>query len=81
MNEPGPNYLDPDGLPHLPTERECPVCKKKVDYLERFYDRHNIYSGRACSDACARSLPGQGAMWNYDAEEPLEDPDGGWDEL
>jgi hypothetical protein len=54
---------------------ECPICSKQVDWLERYYDRHGIYSGRACSDACARSLPGQGDMWDYDAEEPIDDED------
>ena len=28
----------------------CGVCDKATDYLERFYDRHGIYSGRACSE-------------------------------
>ena len=52
---------------------QCPVCHKDTDYLERYYDRHNIYSGRACSDRCAATLPGQGNMWNY---EPCEDIEG-----
>lgn len=53
----------------------CRVCEKEVDYLERYYDRHGIYSGKACSDKCAKSLPGQGDMWDYDAEEPIEPDD------
>jgi hypothetical protein len=55
---------------------ECPVCHKPTDYLQRYYDRHNIYSGRACSDKCAATLPGLGDMWEYDADEPIDDPDG-----
>ena len=63
--------VDPldDGTPAL----ECGVCGKTTDYLERFYDRHNIYSGRACSEKCGMTLPGQGEMWDYDAEEPIEE--------
>lgn len=54
----------------------CPICERETDYLTRYFDRHGIYSGRACSDACARSLPGQGAMWDYEADEPIEPEDG-----
>lgn len=54
------------------TPFECPVCYKLTDYLERYYDRYEIYSGCACSDKCAETLPGQGRMRNYDAEEPIE---------
>lgn len=53
----------------------CQICEKQVDYLERYYDRHGIYSGKACSDKCAKQLPGQGDMWDYDAEEPIEPED------
>jgi hypothetical protein len=53
--------------------KECPVCHKQTDYLIPFYDRHNCYSGRACSDKCGDTLPGQGAMRNYEAEEPIEE--------
>ena len=57
-----------------PTELlECPICHEQTDFLLRYYDRHNLYSGRACSDSCARSLPGQGAMWDYEAEEPIDE--------
>lgn len=55
---------------------ECPGCHKKFNPkdLERFYDRHAIYSGRACSDKCAEILPGQGKNWNYDDSfEQIED--------
>lgn len=51
----------------------CSVCNKEVDYLERYYDRNGIYSGKACSDKCARKLPGQGDMWNYENDEPIEE--------
>jgi len=51
----------------------CNICEKDVDYLERYYDRFGIYSGRACSDKCARSLPGQGDQYDYEPEEPLEE--------
>lgn len=47
------------------TKNKCPICGKK-DYLERYYDRHDIYSGRACSKKCSRELPGQGDMYYYD---------------
>lgn len=56
-----------------PTAIECPGCKRITDEWSRYYDRHHIYSGRACSDECARTLPGQGEMWDYEAEESLED--------
>ncbi len=51
----------------------CGVCDKTVDYLHPYYDRKNYYSGRACSDKCARSLPGQGGMWNYEPEHGEDD--------
>ena len=51
----------------------CQICNRKVDYLERYYDRHGIYSGKACSDKCARNLPGQGEMWDYEADEAIEE--------
>ena len=49
---------------------ECTVddC---TDYGEPRYDRHGIYSGRAC-DRHARELPGQGDMWDYQATEDIE---------
>lgn len=50
----------------------CPVCEEKP--AERCYDRHGIYSGRAC-EACSHTLPGQGSMRNYEAEEPIDEPD------
>lgn len=53
-------------------DRPCTVCGVREGYP--VHDRHGFYSGRAC-DRCERTLPGQGAMWNYDAEEPLEEPD------
>ncbi len=53
----------------------CPVCHVDDErYVSRWYDRHGIYSGRAC-EPCAHTLPGQGEMWFYDAEEPIEEPD------
>jgi hypothetical protein len=51
---------------------DCPVCRKPAEQLTPYYDRHNIYSGKACSDECARDLPGQGDMWNYEADEDIE---------
>lgn len=51
----------------------CSVCHEPTDYLESYYDRHGIYSGRACSEKCGKKLPGQGVMANYDAEEPLDE--------
>lgn len=51
----------------------CPVCGKETDYLERYYDRFGIYSGRACSDRCSNELPGRGDMRNYEPEEPIEE--------
>lgn len=51
----------------------CPQCGKPG--AEEHYDRHGIYSGRACGK-CARDLPGQGASWHYEADEPIE-ADGG----
>lgn len=53
---------------------ECPGCRKlfSPSDLTRYYDRHRIYSGRACSDECSKVLPGQGEMWAYEAEEPIE---------
>ena len=51
----------------------CGVCHKETDYLIPFYDRHNCYSGRACSEKCGEELPGQGAMRDYEAEEPIEE--------
>ncbi len=55
-----------------PEPDDCPVCRKPAEQLTRYHDRHGIYSGKACSDVCARDLPGQGSMWNYEAEEPIE---------
>lgn len=52
---------------------ECGVCHKETDYLIEFHDRHGCYSGRACSDKCGSTLPGQGHMWNYEADEPIEE--------
>jgi len=49
-------------------ERPCPCGAP--DSAPR-YDRHGIYSGRAC-DRCAKALPGQGKMWDYEADEPIE---------
>lgn len=57
------------------TKEVCRVCEKEVDYLERYYDRFGIYSGKACSNKCAKQLPGQGGMYNYEPEEPLEEKD------
>lgn len=54
---------------------ECQVCRKEVEYLERYYDRFGIYSGRACSYDCSLSLPGRGEMASYDPEEPLDPED------
>jgi hypothetical protein len=51
----------------------CPVCEKPAEYLERYYDRHGIYSGRACSEQCSQKLPGQGIMRDYEADEPIEE--------
>ena len=57
------------------TKIPCPGCQGLFEphELVRYHDRHNIYSGRACSDHCARELPGQGDMWDYEAEEPIEE--------
>ncbi|NJM00506.1 MAG: hypothetical protein HC924_17790 [Synechococcaceae cyanobacterium SM2_3_2] len=52
----------------------CPVCQKQTDWLETYYDRHGIYSGKACGERCAETLPGKGGMWNYQADESI-DPD------
>ncbi len=57
-----------------PDQPTCPKCGKLCDDVREFYDRHGIYSGRACP-TCAESLPGQGAMWDYEADEPIEEPD------
>jgi len=51
----------------------CRVCNRETDWLEEFYDRHGFYSGKACSEKCGSTLPGQGQMWEYDAEEPLHE--------
>lgn len=51
---------------------KCPICGK-VDYLEEYYDRFGIYSGRACSVKCAQELPGQGYMYDYDPEEDVDE--------
>ena len=53
----------------------CPICKKTVDGLYPYHDRKNYYSGRACSDQCAQSLPGQGHMWNYEPEHGEDNDD------
>lgn len=61
----------PDGLNY----KESWMCKGDPDcheHGEPYHDRHGIYSGRAC-DKHARNLPGQGDMWNYEAEEPVEE--------
>ena len=59
---------------------QCGGCGKlfHLAELREYHDRHGVYSGRACSEACSRELPGQGEMWNYDHEaagERLEEPD------
>lgn len=51
----------------------CPVCGRTTDYLERFFDRFGIYSGKACSEKCGDTLPGQGAMRDYQPCEPIEE--------
>ena len=48
----------------------CPVCYERP--WSRHYDRNGIYSGRACHE-CKHTLPGQGAMWHYQAEEPIDE--------
>lgn len=54
----------------LPCFRDqCPRCGKPG--ADSHYDRHGIYSGRACSE-CAVHLPGQGEMWDYVPDEPIE---------
>ena len=50
----------------------CRVCNEREGYDR--YDRHGIYSGRAC-DQCAPSLPEQGSTWDYVASEPIEPED------
>ena len=50
--------------------RLCRVCNEREGSAR--YDRHGIYSGRAC-DQCAPSLPGQGDTWDYVASEPIEE--------
>ena len=52
-------------------DRPCPRCGIREGYP--VHDRHGLYSGRAC-EVCEDQLPGQGAMWNYVAEEPIEEP-------
>lgn len=52
-------------------KRLCGKCESGRAAYER-YDRHGIYSGKAC-DKCAKDLPGQGSMWDYEAEEPIEE--------
>ena len=47
----------------------CPRCKQAD--AEPWFDRHGIYCGKAC-EKCAPQLPGQGEMWNYDPQEPVE---------
>ncbi len=57
--------------------RICDTATPVADLIE-FYDRHGIYSGRACSERCGKALPGQGEMRNYDysgAGERLDEPD------
>lgn len=51
-------------------DRPCPYCDSPES--EARYDRHGIYSGRSC-DKCLTNLPGQGDMWDYENEEPLEE--------
>lgn len=61
---------------HPWNKRICPGCQKEFDKedLIKYYDKHNIYSGFACSDECAKVLPGQGEMWDYDDSlEQIED--------
>jgi hypothetical protein len=66
------SYDEHDPDPAL--DRPCPGCGKRESYP--VHDRHGFYSGRACDrQACIDRLPGQGAMWNYDPEEPLEEPE------
>lgn len=63
----------PDGFHDDDDNRPmCQICDKPADCLRRYYDRYNIYSGLACSDRCARQLPGQGEMWDYEAQEDVE---------
>ncbi|MFN3361289.1 MAG: hypothetical protein ACK421_07690 [Pseudanabaenaceae cyanobacterium] len=47
---------------------KCSVCGKDA-YLDVYYDRFGIYSGKACSLKCSYKLPGRGVMWNYEPEE------------
>lgn len=55
--------------------RPCPKCGEPES--DRYFDRHGIYSGRACHK-CAHLLPGQGAMRDYEADEPIDgDSEGG----
>jgi hypothetical protein len=44
---------------------KCTVCQEREGFPR--YDRHGIYSGRAC-DTCAPTLPGQGSSWNYEPD-------------
>lgn len=68
---------DPEGI-HL-SQSDKPLCWPCAKWecqcgkfgAEPRYDRHGIYSGKAC-EACTEELPGQGSMWDYDAEEPIE---------
>lgn len=53
------------------SSEDCPVCGRPSDDVEQYWDRHGIYSGRACP-ACADQLPGQGVMRDYVADEPIE---------
>lgn len=55
--------------------RNCQICGKPGAIS--YYDRHGVYSGRACppDNKCSDQLPGQGDMWNYEPQESVDEED------